>query len=243
MLILPAIDLKNGKCVRLFQGKAEKETVYSEDPAAMSRRWEGEGAGYLHVVDLDGAFQGRPANLPAVLSILKSVRIPVELGGGMRTMESIENALSTGVSRIIVGTKAAESLDFAEQAYTAFGERVVPSIDAREGKVAVSGWESETGIKAVKLGADLRKIGYALAIYTDISRDGTLRGLNFPGIESFLDETGLQTIVAGGVSTLDDVRGIKKLEGKGVAGLVIGKALYAGTISLPAAIAAGRKKE
>ena len=240
MLILPAIDLKNGKCVRLFQGRAEQETVYSEDPAAMARRWEGEGAEYLHVVDLDGAFSGRPANLPAVRAILRSARAPVELGGGMRTLEAIERALSLGISRTIVGTKAAESVEFAEQAYKSFRERVVPSIDARDGKVAVDGWAAETRIPATKLGADLKKIGYALAVYTDISRDGTLAGLNLAGIEAFLDQTGLRTIVAGGVSTLDDVRGIRKLEGKGAVGVVIGKALYAGTIALPEAIREAR---
>jgi phosphoribosylformimino-5-aminoimidazole carboxamide ribotide isomerase len=240
MLIIPAVDIKGGKCVRLFQGRAEEETVYSADPAAMAKRWEGEGAQYLHVVDLDGAFQGRPVNIAAVEKILAEAKIPVQVGGGMGTPEAIENALAAGVSRVIVGTKAAESLDFAETAFKNFRERVVPSIDAREGKVAVSGWAKETGIGAVQLGADLKKIGFRLAIYTDISRDGTLSGLNFSGIEAFLDETGLATIVAGGVSTLDDVRGIRKLEQKGVAGVVIGKALYAGTISLPEAIREAR---
>ena len=240
MLILPAVDIKNGKCVRLFQGRAEKETVYSEDPAAMAKRWEGEGAEYLHVVDLDGAFQGRPVNIAAVEKILAEAKIPVQVGGGMRTSEAIENALAAGVSRVIVGTKAAESLDFAREAFQNFRERVVPSIDAREGKVAVSGWAEETGIGAVQLGADLKKIGFRLAIYTDISRDGTLSGINFSGIENFLDETGLSAIVAGGVSTLDDVRGIRKLERKGAAGVVIGKALYAGTISLQEAIRTGK---
>ncbi|MCX6349362.1 MAG: 1-(5-phosphoribosyl)-5-[(5-phosphoribosylamino)methylideneamino]imidazole-4-carboxamide isomerase [Candidatus Aureabacteria bacterium] len=240
MLILPAVDIKNGKCVRLFQGRAENETVYSTDPAAMAKRWEGEGAEYLHIVDLDGAFQGRPVNIAAVEKILAEAKIPVQVGGGMRTSEAIEHALAAGVSRVIVGTKAAESLDFAETAFKNFRERVLPSIDAREGKVAVSGWAEETGIGAVQLGADLKKIGFRLAIYTDISRDGTLSGLNFSGIENFLDETGLSAIVAGGVSTLDDVRGIRKLERKGAAAVVIGKALYAGTISLPEAIAAAK---
>ncbi len=240
MLILPAIDLKSGRCVRLFQGRADKETVYSEDPAAVAARWAGEGAEYLHVVDLDGAFSGHPANLPAVRRILESVRIPVELGGGMRTLTAIEAALAAGISRVIVGTKAAESLDFAEGAFKSFRERVVPSIDAREGKVAIGGWEAETRITATKLGADLKKIGYTLAIYTDISRDGTLAGLNLAGIEAFLDGTGLRTIVAGGVSTLADVRGVKKLERKGAYGVVIGKALYAGTISLQEAIRSAR---
>jgi phosphoribosylformimino-5-aminoimidazole carboxamide ribotide isomerase len=242
MLILPAIDLKSGRCVRLFQGRAEKETVYSEDPAAMARRWEGEGAEYLHVVDLDGAFQGRPVNLPAVRLILQSVRIPVELGGGMRTMEAIENALASGISRVIVGTKAAESMDFAREAFKNFRDRVVPSIDARDGRVMVSGWAEEAGIRAVDLGKNLKKVGFRLVVYTNTLKDGTLDGYGegIAPFEAFLDETGLGTIAAGGVSSIDDLRFLKSLERKGLIGAIIGKALYAGTISLPSAIREAR---
>jgi len=236
MIIIPAVDIKNGKCVRLYQGKEDEETVYAEDPALMARRWEEEGAEYLHLVDLDGAFRGRPENWEVVRRVKEKVRIPLELGGGIRSLESIEMVLAGGIERAVLGTRAAQSLRFLEEAFRNFRSRVVPSIDAREGDVVVRGWTAETGIRASALGTDLVKIGFKLVIYTDTTVDGTLRGPAFGSIENFLDQTGLATIAAGGVASPDDISRLKKLEGKGLAGVIIGKALYEGKMTLKRAI-------
>ncbi len=239
MIILPAIDIKSGRCVRLYQGKADKETVYSEDPAAMARRWEGEGAEFLHVVDLDGAFAGEPKNWETVTKILAAVSVPVELGGGMRHPEGVEMALAGGVERVIVGSRAANDPGFLSDMYREFRGRIIPSIDAREGMVMVRGWEEETELRAEDLGRDLKKIGFKLVIHTDTSADGTLRGPSLAALEEFLDRTGLGVIAAGGVSCLEDIRNLKKLERKGLIGVITGKAIYAGTLDLKAAIRAG----
>ncbi|MFH1038071.1 MAG: 1-(5-phosphoribosyl)-5-[(5-phosphoribosylamino)methylideneamino]imidazole-4-carboxamide isomerase [PVC group bacterium] len=240
MLIIPAVDIKNGRCVRLFQGRADRETVYSEDPAAMARRWEGEGAEFLHVVDLDGAFAGELKNWGAVKEIIRSVEVPVELGGGIRSLETIEMLLNGGVARVVIGSRAADSLDFLREIFGEFRGRVVPSIDARDGRVLVKGWSEETDLEAADLGKDLKKIGFRLVIYTDTAVDGTLRGPNLSAIEGFLDETSLTAIAAGGVSRLEDVKQLKKLEGKGLAGVITGKAIYDGTLDLKEAIQAAR---
>jgi len=240
MLVLPAIDIKSGRCVRLYQGKADRETVYSEDPTAMARRWEGEGAEYLHLVDLDGAFAGEPKNWETVKKILAAVSVPAELGGGVRSPETIEMLLAGGVSRVIVGSRAAADPGFLADIFREFKARVVPSIDARRGRVMVRGWEEETELRAEDLGRDLKKIGFRLAIHTDTSADGTLQGPNLAALEEFLDRTGLATIAAGGVSRLEDIRELKKLERKGLVGAITGKAIYAGTLDLKAAIREGR---
>ncbi len=243
MIILPAIDIKSGRCVRLYQGKADRETVYSEDPAAMARRWAGEGAEFLHVVDLDGAFAGEPRNLKAVREIISAVSIPVELGGGVRNPETIETLLAGGVNRVIVGSRAVNDPDFLVEIHREFRDRVIPSIDARDGRVMVRGWEEKTELKAEDLGQDLKKIGFTLVIHTDTTADGTLEGPNLTALENFLEQTGLQVIAAGGVSNLEDIRNLKKLERKGLAGVITGKAIYAGTLDLSEAIraAAGNK--
>ena len=240
MIILPAIDIKSGRCVRLYQGKADRETVYSEDPAAMARRWEGEGAEFLHLVDLDGAFAGEPKNWETVKKILAAVSIPAQLGGGVRSPETIEMLLAGGVNRVIVGSRAAADPGFLADIFREFRDRVVPSVDAREGMVMVSGWEEETELRAEDLGRDLKKIGFRLVIHTDTSADGTLRGPNLAALEEFLDATGLRVIAAGGVSSLEDIRRLKLLEPKGLAGAITGQAIYAGTLDLKAAIREGR---
>jgi phosphoribosylformimino-5-aminoimidazole carboxamide ribotide isomerase len=238
MIILPAIDIKSGRCVRLYQGKADRETVYSEDPAEEALRWEGEGAEFLHLVDLDGAFAGEPKNWKTIREIISSVSIPVELGGGVRNQETIEMLLAGGVNRVIVGSRAAADPGFLSDIFREFKGRILPSIDAREGRVMVSGWEEETEMRAEDLGRDLKKIGFKLVIHTDTSADGTLQGPNLAGLEEFLDRTGLEVIAAGGISNLEDIRNLKKLERKGLVGVITGKAIYAGTLDLKAAIRA-----
>ncbi len=238
MIILPAIDIKSGRCVRLYQGKADRETVYSEDPAEEALRWEGEGAEFLHLVDLDGAFAGEPKNWKTIREIISSVSIPVELGGGVRNQETIEMLLAGGVNRVIVGSRAAADPGFLSDIFREFKGRILPSIDAREGRVMVSGWEEETEMRAEDLGRDLKKIGFKLVIHTDTSADGTLQGPNLAGLEEFLDRTGLEVSSAGGISNLEDIRNLKKLERKGLVGVITGKAIYAGTLDLKAAIRA-----
>lgn len=240
MIVIPAIDIKSGRCVRLFQGMADRETVYGEDPSKMARKWEREGAELLHVVDLDGAFQGEPKNWEKVKTIIETIEIPIELGGGIRSPETVEKLLSHKVFRVIIGSKAVDSLDFLEELFLEFKERIVPSIDARAGLVMTKGWTEGTEIRAIDLGRDLKKIGYKMIIYTDTSVDGTLKGPNLPGIREFLDQTGLGVIVAGGISKLDDVLQLKKLERRGVVGVITGKAIYAGKLNLKEAIQAGR---
>ncbi|MDP8236704.1 MAG: 1-(5-phosphoribosyl)-5-[(5-phosphoribosylamino)methylideneamino]imidazole-4-carboxamide isomerase [Candidatus Erginobacter occultus] len=236
MLVLPAIDIKSGRCVRLYQGKADRETVYSEDPAAMALRWEGEGAEFLHLVDLDGAFAGEPKNWETVKKIIAAVSVPVELGGGVRSPETIEMLLAGGVSRVIVGSRAAADPGFLSDIFREFQGRILPSIDVREGMVMIRGWEEETELRAEDLGRDLKKIGFKLVIHTDTSADGTLQGPNLAALEDFLDRTGLGVIAAGGVSRIEDIRDLKKLERKGLVGAITGQAIYAGTLDLRAAI-------
>ena len=226
--------------MRLFQGLADQETIYGEDPALMARKWEGEGAEFLHVVDLDGAFEGSPKNWDAVSRIISSINIPIELGGGIRSPEAVEKILSGGVARVIIGSKAVDSPDFLELIFREFKKRIVPSIDARDGIVLVKGWEESTDLKAVELGITLKKIGFNLVIYTDTAVDGTLKGPNLPAIEEFIDQTGLGVIAAGGLSSLKDIINLKKLERKGLIGAITGKAIYEGTLNLMDAIRAGR---
>jgi len=240
MLVIPAVDIKGGRCVRLFQGLADKETVYGEDPALMARKWVGEGAEFLHVVDLDGAFEGYPKNWETVQKVISSVNIPIELGGGIRSPEMVEKILSGGVNRVIIGSRAVDSPDFLELIFREFRERIVPSIDARDGIVLVKGWEESTDLKAIDLGNTLKKIGFKLVIYTDTAVDGTLNGPNLPVIEEFLDRTGLRAIAAGGVSRLEDIANLKRLERKGLVGAITGKAIYERTLSLPEAIRTAR---
>ena len=240
MLVIPAVDIKGGRCVRLFQGQADRETVYGDDPAVPARKWEGEGAELLHVVDLDGAFEGGPKNWDAVAKILQAVTIPIELGGGIRSAETVESVLSAGVSRVIIGSKAVESPDFLEGIFRDFRGRIVPSIDARDGRVMIKGWEEGTDFRAVDLGRILKKIGFKLVIYTDTDVDGTLRGPNLTALEDFLDQTGLEIIAAGGISRREDIIQLKRLERKGLSGAITGKAIYAGTLDLKEAIKLAR---
>lgn len=240
MLILPAIDLRGGNCVRLVKGDFKQETIYSEHPEEIALRWEGEGAEFLHVVDLDGALAGEPQNMDAIKCILQAVKIPVEVGGGVRSMESIDRLLSIGVSRVILGSVAVHKEELVQEACSAYGKRIVVGIDAKKGIVATDGWEKSGGISAVELAKKLGAFGLETIIYTDISRDGTLSGVNVTETAHLARASGLKVIASGGVKSISDIEELKKRECDGVIGVIVGKSIYEGTLTLIEAIAASR---
>ncbi len=231
MLIIPAIDIKAGSVVRLVQGRRDKK-VYSEDPVKTAMCWASQGAPYLHVVDLDGAMTGIPKHLELLKQIVKSVPVPVEFGGGVRTEETVHRVLTLGAKRVVLGTRAVEDEQFLRGMVRAYGERVIVSIDAKGGIVQVKGWQKDaSGPDAMSFGMLLKSIGFTQAIFTDIAKDGTLKGPNMREIER-LTMTGLGIIASGGVSSLEDIRALKGLEKKGVTGIIVGKALYEGAFTL-----------
>lgn len=240
MLILPAIDLRGGNCVRLVKGDFKQETIYSEHPEENALRWEGEGAEFLHVVDLDGALAGEPQNMDAIKRILQAVKIPVEVGGGIRSMESIDRLLSIGVSRVILGSVAVHKEELVQEACSAYGNRIVVGIDAKKGIVATDGWEKSGGISAVELAKKLGTFGLETIIYTDISRDGTLSGVNVTETAHLARASGIKVIASGGVKSISDIEELKKRECDGIIGVIVGKSIYEGTLSLTEAIAASR---
>lgn len=234
MLIIPAIDLKDGCCVRLRQGDLNQETVYSQDPPAMALHWERQGARFLHIVDLNGAVDGRPRNVVQIEAILKTVSIPVQIGGGIRTLEAIRLYLSRGAARVVLGTAVLQNWALLEQACAEFPGQVLISVDVRDGKVAVQGWTSLSQTLAFDV---VRRLdGYPLAglVFTDISRDGMLEGPNLVTLRQIVDCTAIPVIASGGITCLEDIRAIKSL-GARVEGIIVGKALYDGKLDLRAA--------
>ena len=235
-LIFPAIDLKGGKVVRLQQGRADAETVYSDDPPGVAKRWEDEGARYLHVVDLDGAFEGEPRNWDSVHAILHAVQIPVQLGGGLRRRSQVEEALQMGVTRVVLGTKACGSPEFVSTLVEDFGPRIVVGIDARDGFVAVKGWTEKTQVPAVEFARQMNRLGVMHIVFTDVHTDGMLVGPNYEAIGAMCGAVTCNVIASGGVSKPDDVRRLQRLAEeqpkKNLVGVIIGKALYAGRIDL-----------
>ena len=233
MLLIPAIDLKNGRCVRLLQGEAAAETVYSDDPAAMARSFEDAGAKRLHLVDLDGAFKGKGANLVSIRSILKNISIPVQLGGGLRNAENIEKMFELGVSSVIVGTMAVKNPDVLEEVIQRFtGEKVILGIDARDRKVSIEGWQEGTEIDDVEFALRWKKFGIQRIVFTDIARDGMLSGPNLEALGDFARRTGLKIVASGGVSSMGDLELLKTLEVDGVDQVISGKAIYEGKLDL-----------
>ncbi|MTI80142.1 MAG: 1-(5-phosphoribosyl)-5-[(5-phosphoribosylamino)methylideneamino]imidazole-4-carboxamide isomerase [Firmicutes bacterium] len=237
MLILPAIDLRNGKCVRLVEGRLDKETVYGEQPAEMAKQWQRLGAKYLHVVDLDGAFAGEPRNLDVIKEIVNTLDIPVQVGGGIRDISTIKNLLAIGVSRVILGTAAISQPEVVREAVQQFDEQIVLGIDARDGRAAVQGWAVESDINAIELARQMKEIGVKRVIFTDIRRDGTMKGPNLEATGELASATDLKVIASGGVSSIDDLRQIKLMEKDGVEGAIMGKALYSGKVELKDALA------
>lgn len=242
MLVIPAIDIRGGKCVRLFRGDFSKETVFSDSPAQMAKKWMDMGAKYLHLVDLDGALAGKPQNIATVKDIIAAVDIPVELGGGIRTLEDIENILSIGVDRVILGSVAVHDPQLVKAACEKFGEKIVVGIDAKEGIVAVEGWEVSGNMAAQELAKRMAAVGVKNIIYTDISRDGTLLGLNIKATADLAKSSKVNIIASGGFSNLEEIEQLKKHESDGITGVIAGKAIYTGAIDLRAALKIAEKK-
>lgn len=237
MLVIPAIDLRNGKCVRLVEGKIENETIYSDEPAEMGRKWESLGARFLHLVDLDGAFAGEPRNREAVKAILAALTIPAELGGGIRDMATIAFYLEMGIARVILGTAAISNPSLIEEACSEFGgDRIVLGVDAKDGMVAIHGWDATVTKTAVELAREMKELGVQRIIYTDIKRDGTLMGPNLESTKEMAVETGLKVIASGGISGLNDIMAVMELEPFGVDSVITGKALYDGRLNLADAL-------
>jgi phosphoribosylformimino-5-aminoimidazole carboxamide ribotide isomerase len=236
--IIPAIDIRGGRCVRLEQGDYSRETVFDDDPVSVARRWEAEGAGRLHVVDLNGAREGRPSNEQAIRSILSAAAVPVQVSGGIRDVEVIHRYIEAGADRVVLGTAAVKDQTTLINAITLFRERVVVGVDARDGLVATEGWLETSGIEATELLKQLSELGVARIVCTDIRRDGRLAGPNFPAIAELLDfisglPSPVSVIVAGGVSSIEDLHRLAALP---VEGAIIGKALYTGDIDLRVAL-------
>jgi len=235
MRLYPAIDIKNGQCVRLRQGVFEDTTVYADEPYQVAKEFEAEGAKFLHIVDLDGALRGTGANDAALKKIVENVSIPVEIGGGIRTMEDIEHRLSLGVTRVILGTKAVESPEFVKEAVEKFGaDKIVVGIDAKDGMVAIKGWETISNVDAVTLALSMKELGVTTIIYTDISKDGMLCGPNIAQKARMVEATGMDIVASGGVSCMED---LEKLESIGVEGTILGKAIYEKKVDLKVAAA------
>ncbi len=234
MIVYPAIDIRGGRCVRLIQGKADQETVYAEDPSRVAEQFKLAGSSWVHVVDLDGAFEGKPKNLDSVKAIT-TVGLKVQLGGGLRSKESIENALAMGVSRVVIGTRAAESEAFVSDLVAAFGDRIAVGIDAKDGKVAVKGWVDTTDKGALSMAKRMDLLGVSTLIYTDIGTDGMLTGPNFSAQEALLNAVRCNVIASGGVSVREDVVRLAALAVNypKLNGVIIGKAIYEGRVDLP----------
>ncbi len=236
MIIIPAIDIRGGRCVRLLQGDFQRETVYSGDPAEVAQRWAGMGAERIHIVDLDGSREGRPVNDAVIRQILSSVRIPVELGGGIRDIDAVDYYIGLGVQWVIVGTAALKNHDFVVEACRRFPGRIILGIDARDGKVAVEGWTEATGSDALEMARRYEGIGLAAIVYTDISRDGMQTGVNIPATERLARSVEIPVIASGGVAGIGDIERLLRVAASGILGVITGKALYTGALDLEEAI-------
>ena len=232
MLLIPAIDLKNGQCVRLRQGRMDDVTVFSDDPVSVARRWAYEGAERLHVVDLDGAIKGQPVNLKVVEQIAEAVSIPVQIGGGVRDEETVQRYLNAGVAYIIIGTKAVNTPHFLRDLCIEYPRHIIVGLDAKDGRVALDGWAKVTQHDVVEMAQHCERDGVEAIIYTDIGRDGMMNGFNAASTQKLAKAVNTPVIASGGVSSLDDIRRLREIESDGVSGAIIGRALYEGGLSL-----------
>jgi len=237
MIVIPAIDLKNGKCVRLVQGNMDQETVYSDNPLQMARRWEKLGTELLHLVDLDGAVEGTPKNLDLIQEMVKGLFMPVEVGGGIRSLETIDSYIRAGAMRVVIGTRAAEDPDFLTEACRRFPGKILAGIDARNGYVAVHGWTKVTERPATDLAREIQGQGVSAVIFTDIHRDGMQTGPNIESTRALAESISIPVIASGGISSLEDVRALMRIEPCGVIGAITGRALYTGALDLREAMA------
>ena len=233
MIVYPAIDIRGGRCVRLVEGDFDRETVFDDDPAAAAARWAKAGAAWVHVVDLDGAKNGRPENIEAIRAIRDRVTVKLQLGGGFRTAGDVEAALATGIDRVVTGSAAVSNPDLVRDLVARHGQRIAVGLDARDGMLATDGWLNQSDVPAVQLAHRLAEMGVVTMIFTDIRRDGTLAGPNLDALREMTRRTGVGVIASGGVGTIDDVAAISET---GAAGAIIGRALYDGRIDLAAAI-------
>jgi len=236
MLIFPAIDLKGGKCVRLRQGRKEDETVFSDNPVAMGRKWQDLGARWLHVVDLDGAFSSRPQNLDSIRGLRRALTIPIQLGGGLRTLETMDLYLNLGIDRLILGTAVLKDPDLVAKACSTYPGRIAVGLDAKDGLLAVEGWTETSTQKVLAVARKLIPLKPAALIYTDIARDGVKKGVNLEATKALAQAVDLPVIASGGVSSLADIEALLPLEPLGVVGVIIGRALYDGIFQLPEAL-------
>ena len=235
MIIFPAIDIRGGKAVRLYKGDFSQETVFG-DPVEMASRWEAAGGQFLHLVDLDGARAGKSINLDVVKKIIEKVNIPVELGGGIRTLENIQQVLDMGVKRVILGSVAAKNPELVKKACIQYKDRIVVGIDAKDGIVAVDGWEASGNVKAVVLAREMAQAGVERIIYTDISRDGTMEGVNVKSTAELARDSGIKVIASGGVKSIDDIKALLPYAKDGIEGVIVGKSIYSGTLDLSEAV-------
>ncbi|MDO9135645.1 1-(5-phosphoribosyl)-5-[(5-phosphoribosylamino)methylideneamino]imidazole-4-carboxamide isomerase [Hydrogenophaga sp.] len=237
MLLIPAIDLKDGQCVRLKQGDMDQSTVFGEDPAAIARSWVDKGARRVHLVDLNGAFAGKPRNEQAIRAILKEIgsEVDVQLGGGIRDLDTIERYLDAGLRYVIIGTAAVKNPGFLQDACTAFGGHIIVGLDAKDGKVATDGWSKLTGHEVVDLGKKFEDYGVESIIYTDIGRDGMLSGINIEATVKLAQALSIPVIASGGLSNLDDIRALCGVEDEGVEGVICGRSIYSGDLDFEAA--------
>ncbi len=237
MIFYPAIDLKNGQCVRLLRGDMEKATVFSDDPAAQAKSFEEQGAEWLHLVDLNGSFEGKPVNMEAVEAILETITIPVQLGGGIRGMNLIDTWLSAGVNRVILGTLALHHPEIVKEACKKYPKKIAVSIDARGGKVATEGWTTTSETDVIELAKRFEDAGVATIIYTNIDRDGAMEGPDVENTKALAEAVDIPIIASGGVSSIKDLKAIKKLEPCGVGGVISGRAIYEGKFGIKEAVA------
>jgi phosphoribosylformimino-5-aminoimidazole carboxamide ribotide isomerase len=236
MIIIPAVDIKNGKCVRLLQGRMDDETVYSDDPGAMAAKWAGLGARMIHVIDLDGAFAKSPQNMACIRKILEAVKVPIQLGGGIRNEETVNQYLDMGVKRVIIGTEAIKKPVFVKKVCKTHPQQIVVGIDARNGKVAIDGWTQTTQVDTVDLARQFEDCGVAAINFTDIQRDGMQSGPNIEATRRLAESVSIPVVASGGVSSIKDVEALLPLQESGVMGVIIGKALYSGALDLKAAL-------
>jgi phosphoribosylformimino-5-aminoimidazole carboxamide ribotide isomerase len=236
MIIIPAVDIKDGKCVRLLQGRLDEETIYSDDPGAMASKWAQLGAQLVHVIDLDGAFAKSPQNMDSIRKIMQRVKVPIQVGGGIRNEETVHQYLEMGVKRVIIGTEAIKKPAFVKKVCNTYPQQIVVGIDARNGKVAIDGWTQTTRIDAIDLAREFEDCGVAAINFTDIHRDGMQTGPNLEATRRLADAISIPVVASGGVSSIQDVKNLLPLQASGVIGVIVGKALYSGALDLKEAL-------